>query len=125
MTSISAYRLHRSLRSILPAVLGLVRIAGVGVVLFLATRGRWEQELSTRLLAITGLSFAWLLATGTFGLGRLRADDWPVAPVLSLALAVRLLLVHPGNSEIRVYLPSVTFDGGWLEDKHSVIYAGW
>lgn len=107
------------------ASLNLVRVLGVGVIVCLVAQGRWEQEMCTRLLALSGLTCAWLLATGTFGFGQLSADDWPAAVILALALGIRLLLVRPGNSEILVYFPYATFAGGWLGDKHSVLYDAW
>jgi len=104
---------------------GLFRLAGVAVVVFLATSGAWMEELPARLMAVSVLTFAWLLATGTFGLATVRRDDWLLAPILALALIVRLTLVRPGNSEITLYFPVAGFDGGWFADKHSMVYDAW
>lgn len=103
----------------------LVRGAGIAVILFLVTRGPCDPTCWMRAMAFVALTFAWLFATGGFGLAGLCADDRRIAPVVALALFVRLFLVRLGNSEIRVYVPTTTFAGGWLVDKHSVLYDAW
>jgi hypothetical protein len=103
-----------------------VRIAGlVGLLWLVAQPPDLARTPAAAAIAATGLAIGWLALTGGFGTGRLREEDQVILPITVLALAVRLVLVRAGNSEIRVYLPHDAFSGPWAADKHSLVYAGW